>query len=93
MDSSKDKQEMRVIIVKDTYRLLKKLAGIREISLSKLAQEAFDRYLEEDDTKEPIDRHKLENWSLTPTISLPVSEILFMRMKGLEPSRREDTRT
>ena len=59
--TSKDKQEMRVIIDKDTYRLLKKLAGVRELSMSKLAQEAFDRYLEDEDTKELIDRHRLED--------------------------------
>jgi hypothetical protein len=58
--TSKDKQEMRVIIDKDTYRLLKKLAGVRELSMSRLAQEAFDRYLEDEDTKELIDRHRLE---------------------------------
>jgi hypothetical protein len=59
--TSKDKQEMRVIIDKETYRLLKKLAGVRELSMSRLAEEAFDRYLEEEDIKELIDRHKLES--------------------------------
>ncbi len=59
--TSPDKQEMRLIIGKDIYRLLKKLAGIREIPLSRLAEEAFDRYLEDEDTKELIDRHKLED--------------------------------
>jgi len=59
--TSKDKQEMRIIIGKDTYRLLKKLAGIREISLSRLAEGAFERYLEDEDTKELIERHRLED--------------------------------
>jgi predicted transcriptional regulator len=56
----KDKQEMRVIIDKETYRLLKKLAGVRELSMSRMAEEAFDRYLEDEDIKELIDRHKLD---------------------------------
>ena len=49
------------LIDKDTYRLLKKLAGVRELSMSRLAQEAFDRYLEEDDIQDLIDRHHLED--------------------------------
>jgi len=52
---------MRIIIGKDTYRLLKKLAGIREISLSRLAEGAFERYLEDEDTKELVERHRLED--------------------------------
>jgi predicted transcriptional regulator len=58
--TSKDKQEIRVTIDKDTYRLLKKLAGVMESSMNGLMNDALDRFLESDDIQEVIDRHKLE---------------------------------
>jgi predicted transcriptional regulator len=59
--TSKDKQEIRVTIDKDTYRLLKKLAGVMEGSMNGLMNDALARFLESDDIQEVIDRHKLEN--------------------------------
>jgi predicted transcriptional regulator len=58
--TSKDKQEIRVTIDKDTYRLLKKLAGVMESSMNGLMNDALARFLESDDIQEIIDRHKLE---------------------------------
>lgn len=58
--TSKDKQEIRVTIDKDTYRLLKKLAGVMESSMNGLMNDALARFLESDDVQEVIDRHNLE---------------------------------
>lgn len=58
--TSKDKQEIRVTIDKDTYRLLKKLAGVMESSMNGLMNDALARFLESDDIQEVIDRHNLE---------------------------------
>jgi hypothetical protein len=41
--------------------LLKKLAGVRELSMNQLAQEAIDRYSEDEDMKVLIDRHRQED--------------------------------
>jgi RNA:NAD 2'-phosphotransferase (TPT1/KptA family) len=57
----KDKQEIRVTIDKETYRLLKKLAGVKESSMNRLMNEALDRFLESNDTKEVIQRYHLED--------------------------------
>lgn len=59
--TSKDKQEIRVTIDKDAYRLLKRLAGVMESSMNGLMNDALDRFLESDDIQEVIDRHKLES--------------------------------
>jgi predicted transcriptional regulator len=59
--TSKDKQEIRVTIDKDTYRLLKKLAGVMESSMNGLMNNALDRFLESDDIQEVINRHNLED--------------------------------
>lgn len=59
--TSKDKQEIRVTIDKDSYRLLKKLAGVMESSMNGLMNDALARFLESDDIQEVIDRHKLED--------------------------------
>lgn len=58
--TSKDKQEIRVTIDKETYRLLKKLAGVMESSMNGLMNDALARFLESDDIQEVIDRHNLE---------------------------------
>jgi Ribbon-helix-helix protein, copG family len=54
------KKEVRVILDEETVRLLKKLAGVTERSMSSLVQESVDQYLESDNTKELIERHNLE---------------------------------
>lgn len=41
-------------------RLLKKLAGVTERSMSSLVQESIDQYLESDSTRELIRRYNLE---------------------------------
>jgi predicted transcriptional regulator len=54
------KKEVRVILDEDTVRLLKKLAGVTERSMSSLVQESIDQYLESDSTRELIERYNLE---------------------------------
>lgn len=54
------KKEVRVILDEESVRLLKKLAGVLERSMSSLVQESVDRYLDDEQTRELIDRHRLE---------------------------------
>jgi predicted transcriptional regulator len=55
------KKEARVILDEDTVRLLKKLAGVTERSMSSLIQESIDQYLESDNVRELIQRYNLED--------------------------------
>jgi Ribbon-helix-helix protein, copG family len=55
------KKEVRVILDEETVRLLKKLAGVTERSMSSLVQESVDQYLESDNTRELIQRYNLED--------------------------------
>jgi len=59
--TAKDKQEVRAIVDKEVYRLLKALAGVKQSSLNKVLNEAIDQYLESDSTRELIERHNLED--------------------------------
>jgi predicted HicB family RNase H-like nuclease len=56
-----DQKEVRVLLAQDVHSLLRKLAGVQEKSLNKLLNEAVERYLEDEDIKELIDRHRLES--------------------------------
>ena len=55
------KKEVRVILDDETVRLLKKLAGVTERSMSSLVQESVDQYLESDNARELIERYNLED--------------------------------
>jgi predicted transcriptional regulator len=55
------KKEIRVILDDETVRLLKKLAGVTERSMSSLVKESVDQYLESDKARELIQRHNLED--------------------------------
>jgi len=55
------KKEVRVILDDETVRLLKKLAGVTERSMSSLVQESVDQYLESDNARELIQRYNLED--------------------------------
>jgi hypothetical protein len=56
-----DQQQVRTVISKDTYQLLKALAGLKGVSLNAVLSEAIDYWLESDGIKEMIERHNLEN--------------------------------
>ncbi|ERT09081.1 hypothetical protein M595_0914 [Lyngbya aestuarii BL J] len=45
----------------DVYNLLKRLAGVKASSMNKVVGEAIDRYLEESDIQELIERYNLED--------------------------------
>lgn len=55
-----DQQQVRTVISKDTYQLLKALAGLKGVSLNAVLNEAIDYWLESDTTREMIQRHNLE---------------------------------
>ena len=59
--TAKDKQEVRAIVDKEVYRLLKALAGVKQGSLNKVLNQAIDQYLESDSTRELIEGHNLED--------------------------------
>jgi hypothetical protein len=48
-------------ISKDTYQLLKALAGLKGVSLNAVVSEAIDYWLESDSIREMIRRHNLED--------------------------------
>ena len=56
-----DQQQLRSTVNKDVYAVLKRLAGVRGVTLSQVLSEAIDRYLESEDIKEEIQYHKLED--------------------------------
>jgi hypothetical protein len=56
-----DQQQLRSTVDKDVYNVLKRLAGVRGITLSQVVSEAIDRYLESEDIKQEIQYHKLDN--------------------------------
>jgi hypothetical protein len=56
-----DQQQVRTVISKDTYQLLKALAGLKGVSLNAVLSEAIDYWLESDSIKEMIQRHRLED--------------------------------
>jgi len=58
--TAKDKQEVRAIVDKEVYRLLKALAGLKGVSLNAVLNEAIDYWLEADAIREMIQRHNLE---------------------------------
>ena len=55
-----DQQQVRTVISKDTYQLLKALAGLKGVSLNAVLNEAIDYWLESDSIREMIQRHNLE---------------------------------
>lgn len=58
---SKDQREVRLTVSQDVYSLLKRLAGVKEVSMNKLLNLAIDRLLEDDDIQELINRYNLED--------------------------------
>lgn len=55
-----DQQQVRTVISKDAYQLLKALAGLKGVSLNAVLNEAIDYWLESDAIREMIQRHNLE---------------------------------
>lgn len=58
---SKDQKEVRLTVSQEVYSLLKRLAGVKEVSMNKLLNLAIDRLLEDDDIQELINRYNLED--------------------------------
>jgi hypothetical protein len=56
-----DQQQFRSTVDKDVYSVLKRLAGVRGVTLSQVVSEAIDRYLESEDIKQEIQYHKLDD--------------------------------
>lgn len=56
-----DQKEIRLTVSQDVYSLLKRLAGVKEVSMNKLLNLAIDRLLEDDDIQELISRYNLED--------------------------------
>jgi len=59
--TGKGKQDIRVSMDKDTYRLVKRLAGVSETSMNSMINQAIERFLESDDIQAVIKRHRLED--------------------------------
>ncbi|MFM7427737.1 MAG: hypothetical protein ACKO7W_22510 [Elainella sp.] len=55
-----DQKEIRITVSQEVYSLLKRIAGIKESSMNKVVVSAVERFLEDDDTKELIERYNLE---------------------------------
>jgi uncharacterized protein (DUF1778 family) len=56
-----DQKEIRITVSQEVYSLLKRIAGIKESSMNKVVVTAVERFLEDNDTKELIEHHKLED--------------------------------
>lgn len=60
MPKRDDYHQLRANIPKDQYSLLKRLAGVRETTLSDIITLAIDQYLETEEVKEEIKYHRLD---------------------------------
>jgi len=58
--TGKGTQDIRVSMDKDTYRLVKRLAGVSGTSMNSMINQAIERFLESDDIQAVIKRHRLE---------------------------------
>jgi hypothetical protein len=56
-----NQKELRLTVSEDIYSLLKRLAGVKEVSMNKLLNLAIDRFLEDEDIQELINRYNLED--------------------------------
>ncbi|WP_040483534.1 hypothetical protein [Lyngbya aestuarii] len=56
-----DQKQLKITVSEDVYNLLKRLAGVKASSMNKVVGEAIDRYLEESDIQELIERYNLED--------------------------------
>lgn len=56
----KYKPQIRVYIPEDTDRLLKLLAAFKDSSVNALVNEAIEQWLENQEQREIIEKHKLE---------------------------------
>ncbi|XQQ07879.1 MAG: hypothetical protein EDM05_62615 [Leptolyngbya sp. IPPAS B-1204] len=54
MSPRKADQKIRVTVSQEVYSLLKRIAGVKEVSMNKVVGTAIDRFLEDDDTRELI---------------------------------------
>jgi hypothetical protein len=54
------KPEVRVYLSEETDRLLKALAGIKDSSVNAIVNEAIDRWLEESEQQEMIEKFNLD---------------------------------
>ena len=60
MPRKADQKQLKITVSEDVYILLKRLAGVKASSMNKVVGEAIDRYLEESDIQELIERYNLE---------------------------------
>ena len=60
MPRKADQKQLKITVSEDVYHLLKRLAGVKASSMNKVVGEAIDRYLEESDIQELIERYNLE---------------------------------
>jgi hypothetical protein len=56
-----DYHQLRANIPKSSYSLLKRLAGVREVTLSDLVTIAVDQFLESEEIQEEIRFHRLDS--------------------------------
>jgi len=56
-----DQKQLKITVSEDVYRLLKRLAGVKEASMNRVVGEAIDLYLESDQARELIERYNLED--------------------------------
>jgi hypothetical protein len=54
------KPQIRVYITEETDRLLKAIAGIKDSSVNAIVNEAIDRWLEESEQQEMIEKFNLD---------------------------------
>ncbi|MBD2034548.1 hypothetical protein H6F76_05810 [Leptolyngbya sp. FACHB-321] len=54
------KPQIRVYITEETDRLLKAIAGIKDSSVNAIVNEAIDRWLEEAEQKEIVEKFNLD---------------------------------
>ncbi len=57
----KGKKDLRVVVDEGTLRLLRGLAGVKQQSLSSLAQQAIEEFLAKEENQALIEYHRLDS--------------------------------
>ena len=59
--TGKGKHDIKISMDIELYKLIKKIAGVSDTSMNALINRAVERYVETDEIRAIIDRHRLED--------------------------------
>jgi hypothetical protein len=60
MPTGKGKTDIKISLDTSVYKLVKALAGVKGISMNKFVNQAVERYLEDEENRQAIEYHRLD---------------------------------